>query len=129
MKDRNDLAWGWFRKADSDLKAAEVILETPGPYDTVCFHAHQAAEKYLKGFLSLQGVAVPRSHDLLELNRLCRSLAAVWQVDQQLLAELMPFAVEVRYDLDFFPEQNTARSALAIAKHVQAAVLRVMELP
>ncbi|MDS3861003.1 HEPN domain-containing protein [Thermosynechococcaceae cyanobacterium BACA0444] len=129
MKDRNDLALGWFRKADSDLTAAEVILGTSGPYDTVCFHAHQAAEKYLKGFLSLQGIAIPRSHDLLELNRLCGSLASVWVVDKQLLAELMPFAVEVRYDLDFFPEQSEAASALAITKQIRDAVLRVIDLP
>ncbi|PWR71396.1 HEPN domain-containing protein [Methanospirillum lacunae] len=42
----------WCLKAENDLKNAchEVEHEDPA-LDTVCFHAQQAAEKYLKVFL------------------------------------------------------------------------------
>lgn len=123
MRDLRDLALGWFRKADSDLTTAQVMLESDGPYDTACFHAQQAAEKYLKGFLALNGEAIPRIHDLIELNRLCVALSPTWQVDEQSLAELMPFAVEARYDLGFFPDQETAAAALALAEQVRDDVL------
>jgi uroporphyrinogen-III synthase len=46
MKDKSDLAKGWFAKAESDLASARHILAGPGSYDTVCFHSQQAVEKY-----------------------------------------------------------------------------------
>ena len=49
MKNREALAQGWFRKGDSDLADAHRTIKSDGPYDTACFHAQQAVEKYLKG--------------------------------------------------------------------------------
>lgn len=123
MKNQRDLAAGWFRKADSDLTTAQLVLSSEGPYDTACYHAQQAAEKYLKGFLAFKGMAIPRTHDLLERNQLCADIAATWSVDINSLAELMPYAVESRYDLEFFPDQETASEALDLAKQVRTAVL------
>ena len=71
MKDRGALAQGWFRKADSDLADARRSVASEGPYDTACFHAQQAVEKYLKGYLAWREQAIPRTHDLEELQRLC----------------------------------------------------------
>ncbi len=123
MKNLRDLALAWFRKADSDLTTAQVMVESAGPYDTACFHAQQAAEKYLKGFLALSGQAIPRTHDLIELNRLCADLSETWQVEEETVAELMPFAVDTRYDLDFFPERETAAEAVVLATQVKTSVL------
>jgi hypothetical protein len=36
---------------------------------------------------------------------------------------LMPFAVEARYDLGFFPDQATAAAAMAMAQQVREGVL------
>ena len=52
MKDAAALAQGWFRKADSDLADATRTVVSEGPYDTACFHAQQAVEKCLKGYLA-----------------------------------------------------------------------------
>ena len=43
----------WIKKAESDLKTAEhtLTLKENCPFDTVCFHAQQCAEKYLKALL------------------------------------------------------------------------------
>jgi HEPN domain-containing protein len=40
----------WVRKAEHDLEAANRIMavEEGCPFDMVCFHCQQAAEKYLK---------------------------------------------------------------------------------
>ena len=40
-------ARGWVEKAEHDLTAAAhmLTLEDRCPFDVVCFHAHQAAEK------------------------------------------------------------------------------------
>ncbi|MGE5583226.1 MAG: HEPN domain-containing protein [Bacillota bacterium] len=39
----------WFKYADRDLDAASKLLGTLN--QIACFHAQQAAEKYIKGFL------------------------------------------------------------------------------
>jgi hypothetical protein len=43
----------WIEIADSDLDAANHLAKNmrPAPYEIVCFHCQQAAEKYLKWFL------------------------------------------------------------------------------
>lgn len=55
MRGKLEHARGWFRKAESDLADARRTVASEGPYDTACFHAQQAAEKYLKGFLVSRG--------------------------------------------------------------------------
>ena len=47
MKTKADLVRGWLRKADSDLTTAEMCLDAGRALDTACFHAQQAAEKYI----------------------------------------------------------------------------------
>jgi HEPN domain-containing protein len=45
----------WIEKAEHDLRNAEHTLtlrDEDCPFDTVCFHAQQCVEKYLKGWLS-----------------------------------------------------------------------------
>ena len=66
MKDNRDLAFGWLAKAESDLSAADSVLQGDGPYDTACFHAQQAIEKSLKSLLALHSQPIPRTHDLDE---------------------------------------------------------------
>jgi HEPN domain-containing protein len=61
-------------KAESDLLTAKRVLEGKGPYDTACFHAQQAAEKYIKALLAFHEKPVPRTHNLEELERLCAAL-------------------------------------------------------
>lgn len=42
----------WVVKAEENLKAATILFESGDfPSAVVCFHAQQAAEKYLKAFL------------------------------------------------------------------------------
>jgi hypothetical protein len=58
----------WLKKADNDLKAAQLLLDAPeAPVDTICFHAQQAAEKVLKGLLTARSIEFPKTHSLLLL--------------------------------------------------------------
>lgn len=46
----------WLDKADEDLCFAEADLaEGSEFYSPICFHFQQAAEKYLKAYLSVRG--------------------------------------------------------------------------
>lgn len=62
----------WIEKAEGDYKAGTVQWDTRDPvYDDVCFHAQQCAEKYLKAWLEEKGINFSKTHDLLELAKLC----------------------------------------------------------
>ena len=56
----------WVEKAEEDLLTAEhtLTLEDDCPYGTVCFHAQQCAEKYLKALLTLHAIPFPKIYDL-----------------------------------------------------------------
>ncbi len=118
LKDKSELVSGWIRKAESDLTTARLIAESEGPYDTACFHTHQAVEKVLKGFLADRGIAIPRSHDLEELASRCMELETSLVLDIVMLAEMSEYAVEMRYDAEFWPDQATADKALKLAEAV-----------
>lgn len=130
MKSKLDHARGWFLKADSDLSAAKQILSGTGPYDTACFHAQQAIERLLKGMLAFHEQAIPRTHDLEELARLCEALEPSLRpiLSSLDLAGLSDYAVILRYDSDFWPERDTAEDASAVASTVRAAVLSTVPL-
>lgn len=60
----------WQSFADMDMEAARFISGSESLEDlasVVCFHAQQAAEKYLKGLLVVYDEEPPRIHALPEL--------------------------------------------------------------
>ncbi len=118
-----DHAQRWFAKAESDFTAGRRILDSEGPYDTACFHAQQAAEKSLKGLLAFLKQPIPRIHDLLELYQQCLEEAPDLALSEKELVKLTPYAVQLRYDLEYWPSQADASLALETAAHV-GAVLR-----
>ena len=65
----------WLNLAKEDLATATDMVPK-GRWRHVCFHAQQAAEKYLQGPLSLRGEPFHRTHDLEELQHLGEALAA-----------------------------------------------------
>jgi HEPN domain-containing protein len=96
--DNKRLACDWFAKAQNDLLAADNNLAAVRvPYDAVCFHCQQAAEKLLKGFLIAKGREYPITHNLLAI------LTEILEIEPSAdclydnLALLTPYAVEVRY--------------------------------
>ena len=127
MPDRLDHAHGLLLKGDSDLLTARTMLSGDGPYDTACFHAQQAAEKYLKALLAFAGQPIPRTHNLEDLFEECRRALPNWSPSALDRASLTPYAVELRYDFEFWPDRATGVAALTIVEQLRAAV--VGELP
>ncbi|MCB0222184.1 MAG: HEPN domain-containing protein [Anaerolineae bacterium] len=124
MKNKADLVKGWLAKAQSDLNAADILLDSAGPYDMVCYHAQQAIEKLLKGFLAFLETAIPRTHDLEELQRLCLESKSVVELTEIDLAQITDYVVSARYDFEFWPDQTTAAEALNVAEQVQAIIIK-----
>lgn len=115
---------GWIRKAENDLRNIEIVLpEEDAPFDTVCFHAQQAAEKYLKALLTFLGVAFPKTHDLPELLLLLPDDSRVPSSVGD-LSDVADAAVSVRYpgDPDEF-DRSAAEDLVSKAKLVKAVVI------
>ena len=110
MKNRADLTRGWLRKARSDVIAVDACLSA-GALDSACFHAQQAAEKYLKAFLTHSGIKFPFTHNLSKLVELCSGLDSSFQTVAPVVIALTPYAVELRYDDEFWPTREVAEQA------------------
>jgi HEPN domain-containing protein len=128
MKDKAALVQCLIRKGDSDLADARRTLVSEGPYDTACFHAQQAAEKYLKVYLAWREQTIPRTHDVEELQRLSMAMEPMPELSALDLTELTAYAVDLRYDAEFWPPQPTAREALLLAEQVRKVILERLPL-
>lgn len=104
------------------ISDARRTLASEGPYDTACFHARQAAEKYLKAVLALRGHAIPRTHDLEELAQSAVRLEPSLQLADLELGELTSHGVDSRYDVEFWPDRETAAAAVAVAEATRSQV-------
>lgn len=114
----------WLAKADNDLlNVANNIAAADVPWDTVCFHAQQAAEKSLKAVLVRAGSAPPKTHDLIALLARCAEYApelAGLEADCRVLAS---FAVTSRYPDDLFEPDGRRTAAMALRVRVRVGAL------
>ena len=115
----------WFLKACNDLRAAEELLKLSEPLtDIVCFHAQQAVEKLLKGFLTYHGIKIPRTHDISILLEMCIEIDKGFKkLDIETLEKLSFYAVEIRYPGELYiPSLQEAREAVEIAKNLRTFI-------
>ena len=118
----------WVEKADNDLKNATQTLEQGKecPTDTVCFHAQQCAEKYLKAFLVLKSIDFPKTHDIGELvARLPEKINTKLSVEEQEI--LTDYATVTRYPGDYDRISLTeAKSAVKIARRFRSEIRKLL---
>jgi HEPN domain-containing protein len=111
------VALEWVIKAENDLKTAihTLKLDHECPTDVVCFHAQQCVEKYVKAFLTLQGIVFPKTHDI----------EAAWDVEHQ--RAFTRYATVTRYPGTYDPVTlRQARLAVAMARKVRQAIRRLL---
>lgn len=123
MKTTADLVKGWIGKADSDLANAQLCLAANTSLDTACFHAQQAAEKLIKAYLMAYSLPVPFIHNLEKLLDLCEQHDASFSQMKVTGQALTPYAVQLRYDEDFWPPLSEASSALQAAQALRAFII------
>jgi len=121
MNRRVELVAGWLKKAGNDLLNARNNLGARKvPYDTVCFHCQQAAEKSLKAFLTFHNIAFTKTHNLLQLLELGKRAAKDMEMLRPALTVLNDYAVLVRYPDEWFePERKDAKEAFEFAKQIR----------
>jgi HEPN domain-containing protein len=115
----------WFAKAASDLRAASHELTAVPPLtDDIVFHAQQAAEKAMKGYLSWYDQPFRKTHDLAEIGRQCAALDGSLEPLLRRAENLTVYAWAFRYPGEAeVPSVEESRSALAVAQEVVEAIL------
>jgi len=119
----------WLHKAEQDMKAGEALLSADPPFlYPACFHAQQAAEKYLKALLTWHQIEFPKTHAIEKLLNLLRRAEPETASILNEAVELTPYGVDIRYPGDQ-PEPDIAESrrALELARRVRAAVREGIE--
>lgn len=114
----------WVQKAEHDLRNAEYTLTLleDCPFDTICYHAQQCVEKYLKALLIWNTQDFPKVHDLRLLLQKA-SLVTHISFEIEKVLSLNRYAAEARYPVTWEPiSQSEAEEAVAIAKTVREEI-------
>lgn len=130
MPDREKIAIvvsEWVAKAENDLKNAAHTFQRGQdcPTDTLCFHAQQVAEKYLKALLTLRAVPFPKTHNIRELmQRLpARTRPSLSQDEQDTLTDA---AAGARYPGWGEIPLSEARRSVALPRRVRREMRRLL---
>lgn len=98
---RNNAVDKLIQKAEIDIKTIENLFKIDdSPPESICFHAQQAIEKYLKAYLQFLNIAYRHSHDLDYLIELIVSQDQYFNKFYEISDELTPFAVNIRYETE-----------------------------
>ena len=99
INNNDDLVIEWYKFAEMDYIAAKHLFETlsPKPLEIICYHCQQSVEKYLKGFLVLNGSEPPKIHDLLRLCEMCLELEESFEELKVVCQFLNIYGVQPRY--------------------------------
>lgn len=123
-KELKNIVNGWILKANRDLLTIEHELTMSEPVtDSICFHAQQTAEKYLKAFLLCKQKSFSKTHNIDSLLKLCIKIDNTFMELEEAI-KLTDYAVELRYPDDFYiPDLDEAKEAYEVAKKVKTFVI------
>ena len=120
MGELSETAKEWFAYAKRDLDTAKILPKTlfPVPFEIVCYHCQQAAEKVLKGFLENNNVPIQKTHDLGILVTACEKINKEFQNIREHCTRLTDFGVQSRYPFAMEIEESDMTLALSDATKI-----------
>lgn len=113
----------WIQKAEGDFATAERewrVREDPN-YDAVCFHSQQCVEKYIKARLQKAETPFTKTHDLVMLLDLVKSIEPLWEPFRESFQRLTSYAVIYRYPGES-ADKGDAREAIQICREARQAI-------
>ncbi|MBR5527949.1 MAG: HEPN domain-containing protein [Clostridia bacterium] len=115
----------WFKKAHSDHIAAKILFEHGADYSLVAFHAQQAVEKALKGYILKNSGDLVDGHSLVFLIKYAQRFDNDIQHLRKDCAYLNQFYVETRYPADI-PDEVTKDEALLALTTADKVIERIV---
>jgi HEPN domain-containing protein len=111
----------WRVLADRDMTVAEHLANSmvPMPTEIIAFHCQQAAEKYLKGALTVLGEDPPYIHDLDDLCTIAKKHRPSFASIASLCTIITHFSTQPRYDRAVDLSEEDIRLVLAHTKTVR----------
>ena len=126
-KEESEYIKNWFFRANEDIAVINNLVKSDAAdyTSTICFHSHQAVEKFLKAFLVYHDVDFPKTHDLDFLLLECQKInKTAFEID---LKSLTDFGVAVRYPDDFYiPDIKETLEYRDIAFEIKEIVERLI---
>ncbi|HWP28954.1 MAG TPA: HEPN domain-containing protein [Chloroflexota bacterium] len=115
----------WLVRAAEDLREVEHdLIAAPPLLHGAVFHAQQAAEKAMKGFLTWHSRPFRKTHNLTEIGGLCVEVDPTLEARLRQAAVLTEYAWKYRYPGEpESPTREEAEGALGLARAVYEAVL------
>jgi HEPN domain-containing protein len=106
------------------MKVSDALVAAEPPFlYPACFHAQQAAEKYLKALLTWHQIEFPKTHAIEQLLDLVKQADAETASSLRDAVALTPYGVDIRYPGDQpEPSLEEARDAVEVARRVRDAV-------
>ena len=125
----NPLTLEYIERAEEDYAAVKELQHsaTRNFYNTICFHAQQCIEKFLKAWLQEANLPVPRTHSLEELLDLIVPTLPAWRAWYADFAAFTTHAVDFRSPGESATATN-AQHAAKIAAEVRHAVRDALEI-
>jgi HEPN domain-containing protein len=122
--DNNKVAEEWFRFGENDFESAKFLTQmVPIPYEIICYHCQQCAEKYLKGYIAMSGGHIVKTHDLTLLNKICARSDTTFTEILDDCIELVDYGVQVRYPFQIELEYKDMRTAIDSANRIRLFVI------
>jgi HEPN domain-containing protein len=126
---KRELVQEWLARAEEDFAVARHLVSQDTPYPSaVGFHAQQAAEKYLKAYLTWQQIEFPKTHDLEELLDLIATVNDALGDSLRETIVLTDYSVDTRYPRG--PVRITsedARAAVELAQKVKTTIREALQ--
>jgi HEPN domain-containing protein len=121
INNNEDLVKEWYKFAEMDFITARHLFDTlhPKPLEIICYHCQQTVEKFLKGFLVLNDIEPPKTHNLLRLCEMCLEIDNRFEEIKTVCQFLNPYGIQPRYPNEMEIFETDANLAL---KNVQKVV-------
>ena len=132
LKNHQKLAKEWFDRAEEDLGTANLLLEEKSYPASICFHAHQAVEKYLKGFLVYNGKDIEEKfkiHNLPQLFDYCKEVNKELPISlKEHCFTLNRYYTEARYpgEIPEYPWKEV-KKAVEAAERLKEGILKFLK--
>jgi HEPN domain-containing protein len=106
----------WLNKAEEEYEFASSIMEDTTFYSQLCFHFHQAAEKYLKTYIIANDLEFKKIHDLMVLLKICLSKNKEFEKLRNSCKFINRFYIETRYPVHW-PTSFTKDEVIRASGH------------
>ena len=121
----------WLKKADENLNFSSSIIDESTFYAQICFHFHQAAEKYFKAFIVAHDLEFRKIHDLIVLQKICMAKEPAFEPLIDDCRVLNRYYIDTRYPVHWQSEYNKNETLMAqkASKNIALLVKNILGMP